>query len=381
MMKTPPRGVFALQPPAHLLLLGLDHCVGLAIEQLKDAARAAFIMRLLSDSGKLAPQPVLVVLACCLAIAGLAATSSGAVFIPWASLPRLLFGDVLPGDVLLHDILIQIRLPRVLFSAVTGAALAIAGVTMQALFRNPLAEPGLVGISSGAALGAVFAIVMTAGSFIAVATSAFLGSLAATFVAYAVGSRYRDAAGLLLAGIAINAIAASGIGMLTYLASDVQLRDLTFWNLGSLAGAGWPTLMWLGPWTLMLVVYLCRQWRVLNALLLGEREAAHLGYALSSVRRRLIIAIALVIGPLVAVTGGIGFVGLVVPHVVRMLLGAHHRYLMPASVVAGALILTLADWLARVMVSPAELPLGLVTSLVGGPFFFWLLLRGRQPIA
>lgn len=335
-------------------------------------------MRLLSDSGKLAPQPVLMVLACCLVMAALAATAGGAVFIPWARLPGLLWGDVGPGDALLHNILIEIRLPRVLFSAVTGAALAVAGVTMQALFRNPLAEPGLVGITAGAALGAVFAIVMTAGGFLVIATSAFAGSLGATFLAYAVGSRYRGAAGLLLAGIAINTVAASGIGILTYLASDVQLRDLTFWNLGSLAGADWPTLTWLGPWTLVLLVYLCRQWRVLNALLLGEREAAHLGFALASVRRRLIVAIALLVGPLVAVTGGIGFVGLVVPHVVRMLLGAHHKYLMPASVVAGALTLTLADWLSRVMVSPAELPIGLVTSLVGGPFFFWLLLRGRS---
>jgi len=335
-------------------------------------------MRLLSDSGKLAPQPVLTVLTCCLAVAALAATASGAVFIPWTSMPGLLWGDVPPGDALLHNILIEIRLPRVLFSAVTGAALAVAGVTMQALFRNPLAEPGLVGITLGAALGAVFAIVMTSGGFLVVATAAFLGSLAATFLAYAVGSRYRGAAGLLLAGIAINTVAASGIGILTYLASDVQLRDLTFWNLGSLAGADWRTLVWLGPWTMLLLIYLCRQWRVLNALLLGEREAAHLGFALPSVRRRLIVAIALLVGPLVAVTGGIGFVGLVVPHLVRMLLGAHHRYLMPASVVAGALTLTLADWLSRVMVSPAELPIGLVTSLVGGPFFFWLLLRGRS---
>jgi len=335
-------------------------------------------MRLVSDSGKLAPQPVLVVLTCCLALAALAASASGAVFIPWDSLPRLLWGDVAPDDLLMRNVLIDIRLPRVLFSAVAGAALAVAGVAMQALFRNPLAEPGLVGITMGAALGAVFAIVMTTGGFFVIGAAAFVGSLAATFLAYVVGSRYRGAGGLLLAGIAINTMAASGIGMLTYLASDVQLRDLTFWSLGSLAGADWYALAWLGPWTTLLLVYLCSQWRVLNALLLGEREAAHLGFALAAVRRRLIIVIALIVGPLVAVTGGIGFIGLVVPHVVRMLLGAHHRYLMPASVVAGGLILTLADWLSRIVASPAELPIGLVTSLIGGPFFFWLLLRGRS---
>lgn len=335
-------------------------------------------MRVHSASGKLPPQPVLALLLCCLVLAVLAASASGAVSIPWDRYPRLLWGELGPEDVLLHKVLVDIRLPRVLFSAMTGAALAVTGVTMQALFRNPLAEPGLVGISSGAALGAVFAIVMTAGGFLLIASAAFCGSLAATFLAYSIGRRYQGVAGLLLAGIAINTIAGSAIGVFTYLADDAQLRDLTFWSMGSLAGADWPALLWLGPWTALLLSYLCRQWRVLNALLLGEREAAHLGFELVTVRRRLIVATALVIGPLVAVTGGIGFVGLVVPHLIRMVLGAHHRYLLPASVLAGALVLTLADWLARVVASPAELPIGLVTSLVGGPFFFWLLSRGRS---
>ncbi|WP_073106100.1 FecCD family ABC transporter permease [Pollutimonas bauzanensis] len=330
-----------------------------------------------SDSRKLAPRPVLACLACCLALAALAASASGAVFIPWASFPRLLWGHLLPGDDLLRNVLVDIRLPRVLFSAMTGAALAATGVTMQALFRNPLAEPGLVGISSGAALGAVCAIVMTAGGFLTVAAAAFGGSLLATWLAYSIGRRYRGVAGLLLAGIAINTIAGSAIGVFTYLANDAQLRDLTFWSMGSMAGADWPAFAMLAPWTALLLAYLCSQWRVLNALLLGEREAAHLGFELATVRRRLIVATALIIGPLVAVTGGIGFIGLVVPHLMRMLLGAHHRHLLPASVLAGGLVLTLADWLARVAASPAELPIGLLTSLVGGPFFFWLLSRGR----
>lgn len=332
-----------------------------------------------SAPGKLPPQPVLWLLLCCLVVAALAASASGAVSIPWDRYPRLLWsGELAPEDVLLHKVLVDIRLPRVLFSAMTGAALAVTGVTMQALFRNPLAEPGLVGISSGAALGAVFAIVMTAGGFLVIASAAFCGSLVATFLAYSIGRRYQGVAGLLLAGIAINTIAGSAIGVFTYLADDAQLRDLTFWSMGSLAGADWSALLWLGPWTVLLLSYLCRQWRVLNALLLGEREAAHLGFELVAVRRRLIVATALIIGPLVAVTGGIGFIGLVVPHLIRMVLGAHHRYLLPASVLAGALLLTLADWLARIVASPAELPIGLVTSLVGGPFFFWLLSRGRS---
>lgn len=314
-----------------------------------------------------------------LAVVALAACASGAVTIPWLRLSHLLFADSLsPQDAMLRSVLLDIRVPRVLFSGVTGAVLAATGVVMQALFRNPLAEPGLVGISSGAALGAVLAIVLTAGGFAAVAGSAFLGSLAATFLAYAIGSRYRGVAGLLLAGIAINALAGSIIGVLTYFATDTQLRDLTFWSMGSLAGASWHTLSLVGPWTLLVLAYLCLQWRALNALLLGEREAAHLGFELAPMRRRLIVATALVIGPLVAVTGGIGFVGLIVPHLVRMVFGAHHRRLLPLSLLMGALLLTLADWLARVVVIPAELPIGLVTSLVGGPFFFWLLTRARS---
>lgn len=323
------------------------------------------------------PVGVALLLSVLLVVAMLAASSSGAVVIPWSGFARLLWGPLQPEDALLHSVLIDIRLPRVLFSAVAGAALAITGATMQALFRNPLAEPGLVGISSGAALGAVLIIVLGSGGFLSVSIAAFLGSLLATFLAYAMGRRYRGVAGLLLAGIAINTIAGSVIGVLTYLADDTQLRDLTFWSMGSLAGATWATVSLLAPPFLLLMLYLCRQWRLMNALLLGEREAAHLGFRLKAARRKLIVVTALIIGPLVAVTGGIGFIGLVVPHLMRMLLGAHHRYLLSTSMLAGALLLTLADWLARWVISPAELPIGLVTSLVGGPFFFWLLTRAR----
>lgn len=308
----------------------------------------------------------------------IAASVSGAVTIPWSALPRLVFGPLQPGDDLTQRILIDIRIPRVLFSSLNGAALAVAGVTMQALFRNPLAEPGLVGISAGAALGAVLAIVLTSGGFLLIAVAAFTGSIATTWLAYGMGRRFHGIAGLLLAGIAINTIAGSAIGLLTYMADDAQLRDLTFWSMGSLAGGTWTTLALLSPPVLAVMIYLCCQWRVMNALLLGEREAVHLGFHISVIRRRLIVATALLVGPLVAVTGGIGFLGLVVPHLVRLVLGAHHRYLLPISMLAGALILTLADWMARILISPAELPIGLVTSLVGGPFFFWLLSRAQH---
>lgn len=325
------------------------------------------------------PRLVLLGLSAVLFVALISAAMSGAVDIPWGSLLELLSGSHEPGQGILRQVLLEIRLPRVLFSALAGAALAVTGVAMQALFRNPLAEPGLVGISSGGALGAVAAIVLTAGGFLTIAASAFIGSLGATWIAYLLGRRHPGMAGLLLAGIAVNAIAGSAIGLFTYLADDRQLRDLTFWSLGSLAGGTWEIVRLLGPWILVWLAWICLQWRALNALLLGEREASHLGYALKPLRRRLMFVIALVIGPLVAVTGGIGFVGLVVPHLVRMVLGAHHRHCLPVAAVGGALLLVLADWVGRIAVVPAELPIGLVTSLIGGPFFLWLLLRMRGP--
>lgn len=320
----------------------------------------------------------LAVLGAVLVGVALAASSSGAVQIPLRDMPALLFGDPTQDDALWRNVLIDIRLPRVLFAMVAGAALAVSGAAMQALFRNPLAEPGLIGISAGGSLGAVAAIVLTSGGFWVLAPAAFAGSLLATFCAYTLGRRVPGMAGLLLAGIAINAVAGAMIGLFTFVANDAQLRDLTFWTMGSLAGANWALLAFLGPWVLAMSWWLMRQWRVMNALLLGEREAQHLGYALKRVRAQLVLACALIVGPLVAATGGIGFVGLVVPHLVRMTLGANHRWLLPACVLGGALALTLADWLSRVAVVPAELPIGLVTSLVGGPFFLWLLARGRR---
>ncbi|CAB3694153.1 FecCD family ABC transporter permease [Achromobacter pestifer] len=313
-----------------------------------------------------------------LVLAALAAIAHGAVAIPMRELPSLLWGPSTPDNALWRNVLIDIRLPRVLFAMVTGAGLAISGAAMQALFRNPLAEPGLIGISAGGALGAVAAIVLLSGGFWVTAPSAFVGSLLATLCAYAVGRRVPGVAGLLLAGVAITAMAFSLIGMLTFIATDAQLRDLTFWNMGSLGGASWKLLAFLGPWVLLVSAWMITQWRVMNALLLGEREAQHLGYALKRVRAKLVLASALIVGPLVAATGTIVFVGLVVPHLVRMTLGANHRWLLPATVLAGALALVLADWAARTVVVPAELPIGLVTGLVGGPFFLWLLARGRR---
>ena len=180
--------------------------------------------------------------------------------------------------------------------------------------------------------------------------------------------------GLLLAGIAVNAFALSLVSLLITFAADTQFRSFAFWSLGSLTRASWTSLGGLLPLSVLLSLWLMMRWRLLNALLLGEREAQHLGFALNHVRRELIIVICLLVGPLVAVTGGIAFIGLVMPHVMRLWLGADHRLLLPMSWIGGAVALLLADSLARLVLVPAELPVGVITSLVGGPFFLWLLL-------
>ncbi|KPC55325.1 Hemin transport system permease protein HmuU [Amantichitinum ursilacus] len=319
---------------------------------------------------------LLLALLACLLLLALIAAAHGAVAIPLHALPRLLLAhDLTEQEQLWRNVLVQIRLPRVALAIVAGGGLTVTGTAMQALFRNPLAEPGLIGIASGGALGAVAAIVLGAPGLFWLTPAAFIGSLAATALCYQLGQRRPGMSSLLLAGVAINVICGSIIGLFTYVADDAQLRSLTFWNMGSLAGATWTQLAFLGPWTLALSLLLLREWRALNALLLGEREAQHLGFALNPLRRRLIVLVALIVGPLVAATGVIGFVGLVVPHLVRLSLGADHRWLLPNTLVAGAIALSLADWLARVVVIPAELPIGIVTSLIGGPFFLWILTR------
>lgn len=306
------------------------------------------------------------------------AASSGAVRIPLHRLPDLWRAAGDDAELQMwQGVFFDIRLPRILLGMLTGAGLAVAGAVMQALFRNPLAEPGLVGISSGAAVGAVGAIILGLDRFhgLAIAIAAFAGSLLATLAAWQLGRRSPGAASILLAGIAVNAFCGALIGVFTYLADDAQLRSLTFWNLGSLAGGEWPVLVWLAPWSLLLIFCLLRRWRALNALLLGEREALHLGFDLNRLRRELILLVALLVGPLVAFTGTIGFVGLVVPHLMRLLAGAEHRALLPVSMVSGALILCAADWGARIVVMPAELPIGIVTALLGAPFLLALIHR------
>lgn len=310
----------------------------------------------------------------------LLALKSGAVPMRWSELFSAVgFGADL--DSFKRSVFLELRLPRVLFAAVAGGALALSGAVMQALFRNPLAEPGLVGISAGASLGVVLSLLLGFSSTWFTGLAGFAGAMLATLSAYGLGRRYPGVAGLLLAGIAINATMLSLVSLVTTFISESQFRSFGFWSLGSLARASWDHVGWLMPWALLCSVLLCSQWRVLNALLLGEREAHHLGFDIARARRNLILLIALLVGPLVAATGGIAFIGLVIPHILRRWIGADHRALLPLSWIAGAIALVLADWIARIVVIPAELPVGVITSLIGGPFFIALLLRTAKTTA
>lgn len=275
----------------------------------------------------------------------------------------------------------ELRLPRSLLAVLAGAALALAGALMQAFFRNPLADPALIGVSGGAAVAAVAFIVLGAGtSWLAVA--AFAGALAAVAIVLRLArdGLQLDAATMLLAGIALNALAGAAIGFMIHLADDRQLRGLTFWTLGSLSGSGWQPVVWLSL-ALGLAAWVLRgMGRRLNVLLLGEAEAGHLGLGVEALKRRLLWITALLAGTAVAVCGIIGFVGLVAPHLARLMVGPDHRRLLPLSALLGSGLLLAADSLARAVSRGAELPIGVLTALVGAPLFLWLLRASRRPL-
>lgn len=285
-----------------------------------------------------------------------------------------------------QSVLLVIRLPRVILGLTVGAGLAVAGAVLQSLFRNPLADPALIGVSSGAALAVSIAIVLGEAitlSFLVVGKpfylpfAAFFGGLVATLFIYRIGKRKTGSsvATMLLAGIAVNAFAGAGIGLMSFIATDAQLRNITFWSLGSIGGATWSSLAVSAPLILISVFLLLRLSRSLNVILLGESEARHLGVNTERLKWQAICLVALAVGASVAVSGAIGFVGLVVPHLLRLIIGADHRYLLVNSAFLGANLILGADILARNVVSPAEIPIGIVTALIGAPFFIWLLLK------
>ena len=285
-----------------------------------------------------------------------------------------------------EGVFLQIRLPRVLLCMVTGAILSVSGVLMQGLFRNPIVEPGLIGTSAGAAFGASLVFVLSGGMSkeiqsiagpMLVPLFAFAGGLLATFIVYtlAKGSKRTDVTTLLLIGIAVNAVGLSGTGFMSYIARDPQARSITFWNLGTFSGASW-IQVWITACIAAIVFFVSiRYTKQLNTLVLGEEEARYAGVNTEKLKTRIMLYNTAMVSVATAFVGVISFMGLIVPHVMRLLIGSDHKKLLPASMIAGAILLTLADMGARLLLAPAEIPIGIITSLVGAPVFVLLLKR------
>ena len=320
-----------------------------------------------------------------LAVGGLTALSVGPAGWDWRlSFAWLFPSSEFPGITPLQlDVVTALRLPRFLLAVAVGGILAQCGAVTQALCRNPLADPPLLGVSAGAAVCAMGLIALgprlgfTPGPWLAVA--AFAGALGATFLVYLLSSsegRVRVLT-LLLAGVAVNALATSLIGLFSFYADDSSLRLMNYWSLGSLAGAGWNSLGYGLPFLVLSSVLLFLRRRAINMLLLGEAEARYLGVDVKKLKLEIVVLVALGVAAAVSMTGIIGFVGLVVPHIVRLLVGPDLQRLMPLSIIMGGLVLLLSDGLARVLVAPAELPVGIVTAILGAPFFIYLLRRQR----
>lgn len=284
-----------------------------------------------------------------------------------------------------------VRLPRVIMGITVGAALGISGAAVQGIFRNPLAEPGLIGISAGASLMAVgiialeismFSMLSNIAGYYLLVFGAFAGAVLAALLVYQLSKTEgrSNVATMLLAGIAVNALAGATTGLITYLANEQQLRNITFWMLGSLGGATWEILGALFPFVVVAIILLPRMGKALNAFALGEAQGDHLGLNISKVKRNVIVLSTMAVGASVAVSGIIGFVGLLVPHTVRLFIGVDHKHVLPGSALLGAFILTVADMVARTIIAPVELPIGVITALLGTPLFLYILIKDKKKI-
>jgi iron complex transport system permease protein len=290
----------------------------------------------------------------------------------------------------INTILFDIRLSRICLAFLIGAILAISGAVMQGLFRNPLAAPSLIGVSSGASVGASIVIVL-AGTWLqnnallglsVVAVGAFVGSFLITLLVFRLSTSTlgTSVTTMLLAGIAISALAGAVNSLLSYFADNEMLRQISIWQMGNLSTANWARVSVVAVVAVFVLVLFPRESKSLNALLLGESEARHLGIDVQRVKKKLILLTTLGIGTAVAVAGMIGFVGLIVPHMVRLLIGPDHRWLLPVSALAGGILLLIADTLARVIIAPVELPTGILTAILGAPFFIMLLIQQRREL-
>jgi iron complex transport system permease protein len=337
------------------------------------------------------PALVLLLLAGLLLLAAGLSAAVGAAGIPFSRLLAALTGFGGEHGLIERDQLIlwSIRLPRIVAAMMIGAMLAIAGAIMQGLFRNPLADPGLVGVSSGAGFAAAATIVigdrylaMQVGTipFEVLPLACFAGALVTTAILYRLATRNArtSVAIFLLGGIAIAALANAGIGLLVFVADDRQLRDVTFWLLGSLGGSTWTKAAAIAPFLALAVVAIPALARGLDLLALGEAEAFHAGIAVQRLKVVAIVVVAAATGAAVSVAGVIGFVGIVVPHLLRLVIGPSHALLLPSSMLLGAVLMLVADSAARTLAAPAEVPIGIITAAIGAPFFLVLLLRQRS---
>jgi iron complex transport system permease protein len=332
----------------------------------------------------------LIVLFALLAAAILVAAGAGAYRFSPARMAELLAQGLgwkarLEADTIDRNVFLTLRLPRVLLAGFTGATLGVCGTAMQGLFRNPIVEPGLIGTSAGAALGAALVFVLGVPLFapgaglglVALPACAFLGALGATVLTFRIASGLGrvHVLTLLLAGIAVNALCAAGTGFLSYVARDPQARNITFWSLGTFTTASWRSLALVAAAWAIGYLAIARDAKALNALMLGEDEAASLGVDVPRLTRRLLVFNTLMVAVATATVGVITFVGLVVPHVLRLLRTSNHAFLIPASALLGAAFTVTADTAARLVIPPAELPIGILTAAVGAPVFLVLLLR------
>lgn len=323
-----------------------------------------------------------------LPVVALFSLTVGTVSISWLEALGAIFGNASSAQI--DTILFDIRLPRILLAIFVGAVLASTGAVMQGLFRNPLADPSLIGVSSGASVGASIMIVTAGGAIQGgalvglslVSIGAFVGGFLATLLVYrlATSGMGTSVTTMLLAGIAIGALAGALNSLLSYFSDNDMLRQISLWQMGNLSGASWLKVSIMGVVAVLLMSLFPRDSKALNALLLGESEARHLGINVQWVKRRLIALTALGVGVSLAVAGLVGFVGLIMPHIIRLMIGPDHRWLIPASGLAGAVLLVIADSLARVVVIPAELPTGILTAILGAPFFVILLLQQRKDV-
>jgi iron complex transport system permease protein len=329
-----------------------------------------------------------------LVLSVLISTRVGAVDISWGKIfaflgHRMGFTAGEPFTPIEEALFFQIRLPRVILCAFVGAALSVAGAMMQALFRNPIVEPGLVGTSSGAALGAAFIFVMgksVTGPVAAIAGPlllplfAFIGGFTATLVVYKLSNVFgkTNVNTMILAGIAMNALANGGTGFFSYVARDPQARSITFWNLGTLAGADWKGVIMVGISTSVGILLCLRYSKGLNALMLGEEEAGSLGIHTEKLKMRVLLLNTFIVAMATSLVGVISFIGLIVPHLLRILKSSDNRFLLIGSALLGAILLNLADMIARVLVAPSEFPIGVVTAFAGAPVFLYMLIRNSR---